>query len=111
VLTSDFELDKVDVVVRDKRAFKKVVADNPLAMVATDGSKQFVAFCSEKPKGVPALDGNEELAVRGREIHVWCPDGLRDSKLMATLGRKPPAQVTTVRNWNTVEKLAAMLDG
>jgi uncharacterized protein (DUF1697 family) len=112
VLTSRFALD-VDVVVRDEDALRAVVADNPLDGVATDGSRQFVVFCSEPHDRacLPDVVAPEQLACRPMELHAWCPDGVRGGKLMTALGRRPPAPVTTFRNWNTVVKLAAMLDG
>jgi uncharacterized protein (DUF1697 family) len=110
VLIERFGLD-VDVLVRDAAAWRKVVAGNPFDGVATDGRKQFVVFCSEKPKAaaIPEAEPPEQLVAKGRELHVWSPQGMRDGKVMTTLTRRPPAPVTTFRNWNTVEKLAELL--
>lgn len=112
VLEARFNLD-VAVVVRDERAWAEIVADNPLGSVATDGSKHFVVFCSEPhdPALLPQVNAPEKLVARPMELHVWCPDGVRDGMVMTALGRRPPAPVTTFRNWNTVAKLAAMLQG
>ena len=111
VLTSRFALD-VDVVVRDEDALRAVVSDNPLRDVATDGSRHFVVFCSEPhdPALLPEVVAPEQLVSRPTELHAWCPNGVRDGKLLSDLGRRPPELITTFRNWNTVEKLAAMLD-
>jgi len=102
----------VAVLVRDEAAWRGLVADNPLGDVATDGSKHFVVFCSEPhdPAALPPAVPPEQLVARPRELHVWCPQGVRDGLLMNALGRRPPAPVTTFRNWNTVAKLGAMLD-
>ena len=110
VLTERFDLG-VDVLVRDATAWRKVVADNPFDGVATDGRLQFVVFCSEKPKAAAVSEAvpPEQLVVRGRELHAWCPNGVRDGKLINAVTRRPPAPVTTFRNWNTVSKLAEML--
>ncbi len=112
VLASKFGLD-VDVIVRTAAALRKIVADDPLGKVATDGKLHFVVFCSSKhdSKLLPEVVPPEQLVARPLEIHTWCPKGVRDGKLMNTLGRKPPAPVTTFRNWNTVAKLVEMLDG
>jgi uncharacterized protein (DUF1697 family) len=111
-----FGLD-VDVVMRTAEELEEVVDANPLGDVATDGSKHMVVFLpAEPPAG--ALDalaegdfGEERFIARGREIFVWCPDGLRDSALMKALGGRRVALSTTatVRNWNTVTKLLALL--
>ena len=54
--------------------------------------------------------GDDRYAVRGRELFVWCPHGQMDSPLMAALGKAKGGPVTTVRNWNTVQKLGALLE-
>ena len=112
VLVSEFGLD-VEVLVRDEEAVRAIVADNPLRDVATDGSRQFVVFCSQPhdPALLPDVVAPERLVARPLELHAWCPNGVRDGKLMTALGRRPPAPVTTFRNWNTVTKLAALLEG
>ena len=112
VLASEFGLD-VEVLVRDEHELCAIVADNPLRDVATDGSRQFVVFCSEPhdPGRLPEVVPPERLVARAMELHAWCPNGVREGKLMTALGRRPPAPVTTFRNWNTVAKLAALLDG
>lgn len=102
----------VGVVVREAEALRAVVADDPLGAVATDPRRHFVVFCSQPhdPARVPAPVPPEALACRPRELFLWCPEGAAASRLMPALGRKPPAPVTTFRNWNTVTALARMLD-
>jgi uncharacterized protein (DUF1697 family) len=48
--------------------------------------------------------------VRGREIYVWCPEGLRDSRVMKTLTPKRLGVAPTVRNWNTVTKVLELVE-
>jgi uncharacterized protein (DUF1697 family) len=109
VLSSKFDLD-VDVVVRSAAQLRKIAAEDPFDGRATEGKLRFVVFCSEAvdAQTLPEPDPPEELAVRRgrRELHTWCPRGVRDGKLMNQLGRRPPAPVTTFRNWNTVTGLA-----
>lgn len=111
VLGSGFGLN-VGVVVRNADALRAVVAENPLREVATDPRRYFVIFCSQPHDSarVPAPVPPEALACRPRELFLWCPNGAAASKLMPVLGRKPPAPVTTFRNWNTVTALAHMLE-
>ncbi|MET7951646.1 hypothetical protein [Micromonospora sp. NPDC005324] len=91
------------------------VAKNPLGEVATDGSKYVVAFMAEPPQTPvdAVLDGAEigddRYIVDGTEMYVWCPRGLRDSPLMTILGKAKSGPSTTVRNWNTVEKLLTLM--
>jgi uncharacterized protein (DUF1697 family) len=106
----------VDVIVRSRDELSRVVARNPLGDVATDGSKYVVAFLAEPPR-TPVDDvldgvdiGGDRYVVAGTELYIWCPNGLRDSPLMTALGKAKGGPSTTVRNWNTVEKLLAMMD-
>jgi uncharacterized protein (DUF1697 family) len=52
----------------------------------------------------------EAFAVRGREIYVWAPKGLSDSRLVKAVSEKKLGVTATVRNWRTVEKLLALAD-
>ena len=106
---------EIDVIVRTGDEIAEIVAANPLGDVATDGSRHFVVFLSDKPDpaAVRELTGRdfapERLAARGRELYAWCPDGVRDSALFKALGRQRLAPISTFRNWNTVAKLAEMV--
>ena len=105
----------VAVVTRTAAELEDVVAGAPLADRATDPKKHFVVFLSAKPKqaALKALDGQDfgrdEFAIRGREAYAWCPDGMRDSRLMRELGKDKLAPVTTTRNFATVTKLLEMV--
>ena len=105
---------EVGVVMRTAAELAAVVEANPLADLATDGAKQHVIFLSAEPdeRALAAIGdlAPEAFAVRGREIHVWCPDGTQRSALMQALGKPgiAPGAIATTRNWNTVTKLAAL---
>jgi uncharacterized protein (DUF1697 family) len=112
-ITDRLGLD-VAVIVRTAAEIDAVVAGDPLGEVAGDPSRHFVVFLSTDPDAA-ALDAiaeedlaREQVIARGREIHVWCPDGMRNSRAMKAVNRRPLAPVTTFRNWNTVTKLAEM---
>ena len=49
---------------------------------------------------------NIHILPGGREIHVWCPEGVRNSRAMKLVNRVAPG--ATFRNWNTVTRLAEM---
>jgi uncharacterized protein (DUF1697 family) len=105
----------VAVVTRTADELEDVVAGAPLADRATDPKRHFVVFLSAEPRqaALDALDGQDfgpdEFAVRGREAYAWCPDGMRDSRLMRELGKDKLAPVTTTRNFATVTKLLEMV--
>lgn len=108
-----FGLD-VDVIVRTAAELAETVAGSPFTDVA-DGSRHFVVFLPGEPaaaalRELEAQDFEpDRFSVRGREIYAWCPNGMRDSRLMRALGDARLAPTGTVRNWNTVTKLLAMV--
>jgi uncharacterized protein (DUF1697 family) len=104
----------VDVIVRTTEELEDVVAHSPFADVATDGSRHFVVFLPSEPDAAVLQELAEQdfdpdqFGARGREIYAWCPNGMRDSKLMRALADPRLAPTGTVRNWNTVTKLLAL---
>ncbi len=79
-----------------------------------DGSRFMIAFLAD-PVGekLPPPDadaiGDDRWWARPGEVYVWCPKGLMDSPAMAHLEQAAKGVThTTVRNWNTVAKLAAL---
>ncbi|WP_454295300.1 DUF1697 domain-containing protein [Salana multivorans] len=105
----------VDVILRTRDELAHVVATNPLRDVAADGSKYVVTFLAEQPTSPvdAALEGvdlgEDQYAVDGAEMYIWCPHGLLNSPLMTALGKAKGGPSATTRNWNTVEKLHAMM--
>ena len=101
------------VVVRTAKEMAAVVAGNPYKKAA--GKELHVAFLDEKPakaKLAPldaAANGGEEYTVKGREIYLHLPNGMGTSKLGAAMSKLSLA--ATVRNWNTVTKLADLAKG
>lgn len=104
----------VPVVVRTRDELAGVIERNPLADVATEPRRLQVTFFTQEPdaKAVAALEqlavGGERIALSGREVYAWHPDGLARSELGKQLaGRKLGG---TARNWNTVTKLLELAD-
>jgi uncharacterized protein (DUF1697 family) len=103
-------------VVRTADEIRAVLSLDPLGDVADDGSRYVVAFMASAPgpelaDQLGAVDpGEDRFAVHGRELFVWCPNGQMNSPIVTALGKVKGGPVTTARNWNTVEKLAALLD-
>jgi uncharacterized protein (DUF1697 family) len=105
----------VAVIVRSRAEMRRVVARDPLGDIADDGSRYFVAFLAA-PANPPLEDtlgavdlGDERYVVDGTELYAWCPGGITNSPLFAALGKARGGPATTVRNWNTVQKLTTML--
>ncbi|WP_433498374.1 DUF1697 domain-containing protein [Sphaerimonospora sp. CA-214678] len=102
--------------VRGRDELAEVVERNPLGEVATDPAMHLVTFLSDRPDPARYADldaawyAPETYVVGEREIYVWCPDGVRNAKLIHSFWEKRLGLTATARNWNTVTKLLAMLD-
>lgn len=105
---------RVPVVVRTARELEAVLTGNPLLHKGADPATLHVAFLADRPgvRQVAALDANrspgDAFAVAGREIYLHLPNGVARSKLTNDYFDKALGTVSTVRNWRTVETLAAM---
>jgi uncharacterized protein (DUF1697 family) len=94
--------------------FDTVVAENPLAKVATDPARFLVAFVRDPSvlaKFAPFIKQTplpDVLAVGSQAAYLWCAEGILESKLLAAVHRLLREDVTT-RNWATVLKLQALL--
>jgi uncharacterized protein (DUF1697 family) len=115
VVKDAFGLD-VAVVVRTRAELKRVVERDPLGDVATNPKRYQVSFLAAKPAVAvvrrleEARVDPEALAVHGREIYAWHPDGVARSKLSSLLGGKGLGVTATSRNWTTVTALLALAD-
>lgn len=115
LITSHFGLE-IDVVVRSRDELAEVVERNPLGDVADNPKRYQVSFLSEEPpEGVvdkleSARVEPERIAVIGREVYAWHPDGVGRSKLGTALAGRGLGVIATARNWTTVTTLLAMAD-
>jgi len=112
-IADGFGLD-VPVVVRTAAQIADIAAHNPFDRVGADPGRQLhVAFLERRPSpaAVAGLDPHraapEELRVRGREVYLWCPDGMGRSRVMVGVERAL-GTAATVRNWRTVLELGRM---
>ncbi|HEX3564546.1 MAG TPA: DUF1697 domain-containing protein [Acidimicrobiales bacterium] len=106
----------VGCLVRNGDELRAVIDDNPLGDVATNGSKLMALFLSKKPdpKLLKAHDPRslapEEIRLGDRVIYQWCPDGVLAAPAAGGFAEKYLDVMVTGRNWNTVTKLAALLE-
>ncbi len=105
---------EVPVIGRSARDMAAVVAHDPIPGAAQDPKRYQVTFLAEEPAeeivaglGARASD-TERLAIHGRELYTWHPDGIARSKLATSLTAKPLGASATARNWTTVTTLAEM---
>jgi uncharacterized protein (DUF1697 family) len=106
----------VGCLVRTGDELRTVIDDNPLGDVATNGSKLMALFLSNEPdpKLLKAHDPRslapEEIRLGDRVIYQWCPHGVLAAPAAGAFAEKHLDVTVTGRNWNTVTKLAALLE-
>ena len=106
-----------EIFVRDAKEWKAIIATNPFPAEAKKDPGHLVVACGRdriRPDRVEALQraipGREKLRAVGRELFIYYPDGIGRSTLTASLMRKHLGTPGgTGRNWNTVQKIAALL--
>lgn len=109
---------KTDVLVRDHAELAAILAANPFPDAAeAHPNHLLVHFHRDPVPGEPLArlpelhDGPERLHAIGRELYVDYPEDVGHSKLPQAMARAKFPKRATARNWNTVNKLAAMLAG
>jgi uncharacterized protein (DUF1697 family) len=84
---------------------------------ASDPTRLLVDFLSAAPDPArldgldPATFAPDEFRLLGRELYLWCPDGLLASPLSKVPWEKRLGVVATMRNQRTVTRLLELLDG
>lgn len=88
-----------------------VIANNPLADVATDGSKYQVLFLSsvlsapDPPPSNPIEFHSDTIRLGDRVVYQWCPNGVLEAPAVGDYIMKHSDVFVTARNWNTVLKI------
>lgn len=105
---------KVEFHVRTADEWRAVIGANPFGAEAKKDPAHLVVSCYKAPldkENVKALQaaitGPETLRADGRHLYMVFPDGMGNSKAAALVDKKLAAR-GTARNWNTVQKLAAL---
>jgi len=100
------------VVVLTGSRFLAIAEANPLVEVATDGSKSFVSFVARVPEDLARPEASElgfEVLEIGQEaVYQWMPAGWLKTVVPKSFWKQFDCPVTT-RNWNTVQKILALL--
>ena len=90
-----------------------VVKRNPLGAVANNPSRHLVVVLTDPldRKRLTLLARRdwtpEALALGARVVHVWCPEGVIESRAFEAVGREVGDGMTS-RNWATMTKLHAL---
>lgn len=107
----------VPVVIRTRAQLAAVLRANPYLSAKADLSKLYVMFLGAEPTATaiatldPERGAPDEFTVRGREVFLHLPSGAGRSKLTIDWFEKKLGTVATARNWNTVNKLHALMAG
>jgi uncharacterized protein (DUF1697 family) len=104
------------VIVKSGKDIADIIKGNAIGRTATDSSRLLVAMTSE-PKTLASLKklaqsdwGDERLHVGKHAAYVWCANGILESKAaVALLGGL--GNIGTTRNWATLEKIHALMEG
>lgn len=107
-----------DFFVRKAAELRAAIENNPFPAEAKADPGHLVAMFMKKAPDrdavtglQAAIQGRERVqAIGGREAYVVYPDGIGRSKLGVTMIEKHLGSRGTGRNWNTVLKLAAMVE-
>lgn len=93
---------------------RRIAEHNPFHGEEFDPARLLVTFLSgpvdpERLAGIdPAAYAPDQFRAGEREIYVYCPDGVRHSKLTQVLWEKRLGLTGTARNGNTLNKLVAL---
>jgi uncharacterized protein (DUF1697 family) len=106
----------VRVLVRTAAELTRVLDANPLPEAVSEPARLLVNFLSAPPdpellRGLdPATFEPDRFEVGEREIYVWCPEGVRATKLSYAFWEKRLGLTATARNWNTVTNLLELAE-
>jgi len=101
------------VLILDKAAWRAAIGNNPFP--TTDGKALHGFFLDSKPERpdlerlVELRKETERFTLAGNVFYLFAPEGVGRSKLAAA-AEASLGVPATARNWNTVMKLAAMLE-
>jgi uncharacterized protein (DUF1697 family) len=105
------------VFLRSAAEWKSIISRNPFRREATSdpGHLLMLALDGRPAAGrleslQAAIVGAERVALVGRELYAVYPDGIGRSRLTNSLIERSLGIVATGRNWNTVQKLSALLE-
>jgi uncharacterized protein (DUF1697 family) len=102
------------VITRSAPELEAAMAADPLLHFLGDPSRHFVGFLSgpPRPEGVDRLADEDyavdQVRVIERHVYLWCPEGISRSAFAKVNFDRILGVAVTMRNWNTVVKLAAL---
>ncbi len=104
------------IVVRDADRWRALIAGNPFLAAGVDPDHLHASCLSAAPNAAvlarldPGRSPPDEFVVVGSEIYLRLPNGVARSKLTNAWFDSQLGVVSTMRNWRTVTRLAAMIE-
>ena len=104
------------IVLRDGECWRRLVAGNPFLVAGADASALHAACLSAAPSAErlarlePDRSPPDAFVVVGADIYLNLPNRVARSKLTNAWFDAQLGVVSTIRNWRTVTKLAAMVE-
>ena len=102
------------IVLRSGEQLAQVLRNNPFLKAGKPEQALYVSFLAHEPaaEAVAKLDANrspgDKFQILGREIYLYLPNGMGNSKLTNAYFDSKLATISTARNWATVLKVLAM---
>ncbi|WP_238650888.1 DUF1697 domain-containing protein [Paenibacillus piscarius] len=106
---------EVPVMIRSLKELEAVIAGNPFPLSEPEDFKRlYVSFLAAEPAGEaleklrPYENGADQVRVTGREMYTLYETSISNSPLFKVPFDKLLGTALTVRNWNTLGKVAAL---
>mgnify|MGYP001355065466 CR=1 FL=1 len=103
-------------VTRSVEEFRLIPGANPFLHEGSDPKMLHVVFLDQEPTESqlaaldPELSPPDEISVSGREIFLHCPKGIARTKFTNAYFDRKLDTTSTIRNWNTVQRLLGLID-
>jgi len=104
--------------VRTSNEWSAIIGKNPFRREARDDPSHLLVVPLKSTPAASnlaalqaAIPGRETVRAAGRELYAYYPDGIGESKLTVALIERKLNMGCTGRNWNTVMKIHAVLEG
>jgi uncharacterized protein (DUF1697 family) len=106
-----------DYIIRTAGEWRTIISRNPFPKEAEADPSHLVVMCFKQTPSAKtvealrlAIKGREVVRTDGKQLYLVYPDGIGTSKLTNTVIEKHVGSRGTARNWNTVLKLAALVE-
>ena len=102
------------VIVRTEAELAHAISADPLLDLIENPSRHLVGFLSGRPRADATKQlagenfGVDRLRIVGQHAYLWCPNGLTGSPFGKLNFDRILGVAVTMRNWNTVTKLAEL---